>query len=81
VLDDRVDWICYLEVACQAAYLRGDDALHQELRQQRINEIEQCLATMPDRPAFLALKENESTFFDAWIERAKAKRVRGDSSL
>jgi tetratricopeptide (TPR) repeat protein len=81
VLDDRVDWIRYLEVACQAAYLRGDDALHQELRQQRIQEIEQCLATMPDRPAFLILKENESTFFDAWIERAKAKRGLGDSPL
>jgi tetratricopeptide (TPR) repeat protein len=81
VVDDRVDWIRYLEVACQAAYLRGDDALHQELRQQRIQEIEQCLSSMPDRPGFLILKENESTFFDAWIERAKAKRGLGDSPL
>ncbi|MFN6127779.1 MAG: serine/threonine-protein kinase [Planctomycetota bacterium] len=78
VLDDRVDWIRYLELACQAASLRGDEKSFHELRRERLNVIEECLAAMPERPAFLVLKENEAGFFDRWLEKTRVKRTAND---
>jgi len=77
VLDDRVDWIRYLEAAIQAAYLRADDESFHKLRRERLEKIEELLIAMPERSGFIILKQNESTYFDKWIKKAESKRTRG----
>jgi tetratricopeptide (TPR) repeat protein len=83
VLDDRIDWIIYLELATKHAYAHGGQSTGDALRQQWRNEIEACMNKMPDRPGFATLLNQETITFDDWLIKAQdqlARRSNGEPS-
>ena len=73
LFEEKVDWIECLEGASKVAYLSGDNALGDEMRQQWKHEIREWSATMPGFAAFQGVIEQEPIIFDGWLAKARTR--------